>query len=230
MINQDLKVVSIVITYNGEKWVDKCFGSLVNARVKNHKILAIDNGSTDNTLDIIRKKFSTVEIIENSRNIGFGKANNIGIKLAIKNNFDYIFLLNQDAWLLDPNDLTKLIDTLEKNHDFGICSPMQYKSVGILDKAFCEYVRRYAPNLFDQYKRNQIEPNLHKFKFVNAASWLISKKCITECGGFAPIFDHYGEDSNYAERVSYHGFKIGVYTDAGIIHDRRQLSVHDLEN
>ena len=202
------KIASIVVTYNGEKWVNQCFGGLVNSSIKNHKIFAIDNGSSDKTISLIRLNFPTVEIFETGENLGFGKANNIGIKKAIEDNFDFVFLLNQDAWVTNSNVLDKLVNIMESNPKLGICSPMQYKSEKNLDLAFSMYIKRYAPVLFSQYTKNNIQSELCILKFVNAASWLISKKCFKECGGFAPIFNHYGEDSNYAERVSYHGFKI----------------------
>lgn len=76
-------VISIVITYNGEKWVDACFSSLTNAKLSNHTILAVDNGSTDRTIQILEDKFPSVKIIKNKSNLGFGKANNIGFSFGV---------------------------------------------------------------------------------------------------------------------------------------------------
>jgi len=109
-----VKIYSIVITYNGEQWVDKCFKSLVNSNIVNHHMLAIDNGSTDNTLQLIRQNYPTVEIIETGQNLGFGKANNIGMRKAIGANADYVFLLNQDAWVQE-NTISQLVAFAEKH-------------------------------------------------------------------------------------------------------------------
>ena len=57
-------------------------------------------------------------------------------------------------------------------------------------------------------------------EFVNAAAWLVTADCLRKAGGFDPIFFHYGEDDNYAQRVIHWGFGIGVLTCATIRHDR----------
>jgi GT2 family glycosyltransferase len=95
--------------------------------------------------------------------------------------------------------------------------------------AFARYVRLFAPKLYQEILSEQLTPELHTIKFINAASWVISKPCLKKCGGFAPVFYHYGEDSNYADRAKFHGYKIAVYSGASIIHDRPQIFMIDLE-
>jgi len=58
-----------------------------------------------------------------------------------------------------------------------------------------------------------------------AAHWLISRMCLLKVGGFSPTFTQYGEDNNYIERATYHGFKIGVVPSAKAIHDRANRSI-----
>ena len=58
-----------------------------------------------------------------------------------------------------------------------------------------------------------------------AAHWLISRDCLLKVGGFSPIFPHYGEDNNYAERTIFHGFKIGIVPGAIAIHDREYREI-----
>ena len=82
------KIYCIVITYNGSKWIDKCFGSLVSSTIP-LDIIAVDNGSSDGTLEIIHQKFPEVNTIEAHQNLGFGSANNVGIKKAYDAGADY---------------------------------------------------------------------------------------------------------------------------------------------
>jgi N-acetylglucosaminyl-diphospho-decaprenol L-rhamnosyltransferase len=119
-------IYSIVVTYNGSKWLDKCFGSLLNSTVST-KIIAIDNKSTDGTPDEIRLKFPSVEVIETGKNLGFGKANNIGLTRALNENADYVFLLNQDAWV-EPDTIGKLIST--QSSEYAILSPVHLNGQG----------------------------------------------------------------------------------------------------
>ena len=53
-----------------------------------------------------------------------------------------------------------------------------------------------------------------------AAHWMIRRECLVKVGGFSPAFAHYGEDDNYVHRAKYHGFKVGILSAAGAVHDR----------
>ena len=90
------KCCVVIVTYNAEKWVDVCLGPLVNLP-KDMSVVVVDNLSSDMTVDIIKKKSKFVKLFETGENLGFGRANNVGIQWAYDNGFEHIFLLNQDA-------------------------------------------------------------------------------------------------------------------------------------
>src|SRR5437870_13044290 len=102
---QNKKVFAIIVTYNGAKWIKKCLSSLLASETK-VEVIVIDNGSADETLNIV-KEFGSIECVNSVENLGFGKANNIGIAIALERKCDYIFLLNQDAWI-EQNTITEL--------------------------------------------------------------------------------------------------------------------------
>lgn len=214
-------IYAIVVTYNGAKWVDKCFGSLMESNIP-VKVLAIDNASTDKTVELIKSKYPSVELIENGTNLGFGKANNIGLKRILYENADYAFLLNQDAYIF-PTTIAALIDAHKRNYDYGIFSPLEYCNTGELD---IKFERFYAPKelLANMHTTGQ---NLFQTEFVNAACWLIPKKIIQIIGGFDPIFSHYGEDVDYCKRVRSKQFKIGIVKNSKYVHDRPQALIKD---
>ena len=97
------KTLTIIITFNAMPWIDKCIGSLL---ASNHTtdIHIYDNGSIDGTVDYIKTAYPTTFIKNTGKNLGFGKANNLGLKFAIKENYNFVFLLNQDAWI-EPDAL-----------------------------------------------------------------------------------------------------------------------------
>ena len=70
---------------------------------------------------------------------------------------------------------------------------------------------------------NKLLP-IYETTFVNAAAWLISKKCLLAVGGFDPLYPHYGEDTDYIQRAQYFGFKIGIVPSVKIWHDSKILS------
>lgn len=211
-------VFCIIVTYNGSKWIDKCFGSLVNSSIP-VKVLAIDNASTDGTPDIIRKKFPHVEVIETGENLGFGKANNIGLKRVLDENADYAFLLNQDAWV-NNNTLATLIEKCQQNNQYGIISPMQFNDEGsYIDDLFFKYTISQERVLISDYIKSTLSP-VYEVEFVNAACWLIPINTLKKVGGFDPLFPHYGEDNDLINRIKNKGLKIGLVPQVYVFHDR----------
>jgi len=211
-------IYSIVVTYNGIKWLDKCFGSLVNSTVST-KILVIDNKSTDGTPDQIRLKFPSVEVIETGQNLGFGKANNIGLTRALDENADYVFLLNQDAWV-ETDTIEKLVSA--QSLDYAILSPVHLNGQGdALDFGFANYLlNSLTPDFTSDIYLNRLKP-IYEMQYANAAAWLLNMKCVELVGGFDPSFFMYGEDGNYMHRIKYYRLKIGVCPSARIYHDRQ---------
>lgn len=211
-----MKIFAIVVTYNGMKWYDRCFGSLRTSDTEVCTIV-VDNASSDNTIEYIRDHFPEVHIIESKENLGFAKANNIGIKYALDNDADYVFLLNQDAWV-ESGTLTQLVHTFDENNNVGIASPMHMNgSFSALDERFCACLPKQM--ISDGYV-GEMKP-YYQVPYVNAAAWLISKECIRMIGGFdTSVFTHCGEDDNYCQRLRYHNFKLMVSTSTRICHDR----------
>lgn len=216
---KQVRISSIVVTYNAANWIEKCLASLQNSSIQT-EIIVIDNNSTDNTISIIETRFQDVRLIRNQENSGFGKANNLGISLAYNENADFIFLLNQDAWV-EPNTIEVLVKKQIENPRFGIVSPLQFFNAETLDKKFKSYIKNSKAsdyNLLSGTEKDQI----HGVRFVNAAVWLMSRACIQTVGLFAPVFSHYGEDLNYAHRCAFHKVKIGVLPKVKAYHERPQ--------
>ncbi|RWX02261.1 glycosyltransferase family 2 protein [Flavobacterium cerinum] len=204
------KVFVVLVTYNGAYWIDKNITSLLNSRYP-VSIIAIDNNSTDDSVALL-KKYPGVDLIQSPDNLGFGKANNIGVKKALDLGADYVFLLNQDAWVFEDT-VSGLIEKMEQTEGFGIMSPMHFSGDGTtLDKSFETYFKRKASRVASQ--------NITVVSFVNAAAWMISSECIEKVGYFESLFGHYGEDRNYCDRVSYHKLLIGIDENSKICHDR----------
>jgi len=216
----DKKCSVIVVTYNGKKWYDKCFQSLQTSSIPLN-IIVIDNNSTDDTVSYITAKFPDITVIQNDENLGFAKANNIGLNIAYTNNADYFFLLNQDAWV-EKDTIETLISIAEKEPNFGILSPIHLNGdKTAFDRSFLNsFNNSDTRNAYEKIYLKQ-EPIVYECTDVNAAAWLISRVCIEKVGGFDTVmFKHYGEDNNYCQRVLYHTMKIGLVPSTSICHDR----------
>jgi GT2 family glycosyltransferase len=216
------KILAIVITKDASKWVSFCFRSLVDSHVY-IEVVNFDNDSKDGTQDIIGKLFPSIEVVRLAENIGFGKANNLGLKHALEGNFDYAFLLNQDAWI-EPDTIGQLIAIHRNNSGYGILSPLHFSGDTVnLDRNFSSYINEFScPGLMsDAFSRRKFK-DVYEINFVNAAMWLISRNVLEKVGGFDPLFFMYGEDDDYVRRARYHGFKIGICPSVKGYHDRPQ--------
>ena len=222
------KVFVIVVTYNGMQCIDNCLSSLIGSTISLH-IIVIDNASSDTTCALIKNKYVDVELIEAGSNLGFGKANNIGLQMALKKNADYVFLLNQDAWV-EPDSVEQLLKIAEQNKDYGIISPVHVlPNSYALEWHFSTYISAdKCPDFISDIYFNK-KKSLYGLPFVNAAAWLINKDCILKVGGFDPLFPHYGEDDDYCNRALFKKFKIGVTPNASITHDITMKSWNEIK-
>ncbi len=202
------KVLVIIVTYNGEKWIQKCIASVLGSTYRADTLI-IDNASTDQTLRLIPDDRS-IKVLTSNENLGFGAANNIGFEYALEHGYDYVYLLNQDAYL-GENTLGKLIEVHAWKPEFGILSPVQTDANGIADAQFAKKTGIRSVTRIDI----PVEVG-----FVMAAHWLMPVSTIRKVGAFSPTFHHYGEDDNYIDRLHYHGLKAGVITSVAGIHDR----------
>ena len=215
------KVYIIIVTYNGMPWIQKCMDSC-----KGHSIVIVDNNSTDDTVSFIKKNFPEVYLLPQSKNLGFGQANNRGISYALNNGAQHVFLLNQDAYL-GKGCIETMVTVQKQNPDYGILSPIHLNGIGDrLDQGFSEYVTyENNVNFYSDFVLRKPLHEVYEVPFVNAAGWLLSLDILEKVGGFDPIFFHYGEDDNYCQRAHYHNFKIGVVPKAFLQHDREDRKV-----
>lgn len=214
----DRKILIVIVTYNGERWIERCIGSALRHGC-GADILVVDNASTDGTLDLLPHdgedgevfaQSKRIKVISCEENLGFGAANNIGFQYAIENAYDYVYLLNQDAYLCE-GALEKMLAVFQWNPQYGILSPMQVDTEGELDKQF-----RKKTGLVKVSKIDVPVP----VNFVMAAHWLIPVSVLKRVGAFSPTFHHYGEDDNMVDRMHAFALQAGVVTSVTGIHDR----------
>jgi GT2 family glycosyltransferase len=211
MTTNSIKLLIILITYNSEKWIKKNLDSIG----RGHDILIIDNGSIDNTLEIIKNEYPAVRLIESEINLGFAKANNLGFEIAKKEKYDLVFLVNHDAWV-GTNTIEGLVDFMKSHSDFGIVSPIHFSGNGVdYDKGFLHFCCESEIIKSLENRTQYIE-----VASINGAFMMLSRKCIETLKGFDPIFQFYGEDVDLCNRAKLSGFRIGILNNYKAFHDR----------
>lgn len=219
-----MQIFTIVVTYNGMYWYERCFSSLFTSEIAT-QVIVIDNSSSDGTTDFIKEKYPEIILYELETNIGFGQANNIGIKHAIDHHADYVFLLNQDAWI-ERNVFTELIQVSVRHPEYGILSPIHLNAEKTeIESGMMAYLLlpEHTPSELISDFYLGFKKEVYDTNYVLAAAWFLPIRTIQTVGGFDPIFFHYAEDDNYISRVLYHGFKIGIIPSVTVCHDARKL-------
>lgn len=208
------RLLVVVVCYNGMRWLERCLDSVESSSVK-ADLFVFDNGSSDGSADFVSGRYPLACLKRSSENLGFARANDIGLRYALSHGYDFVYLLNQDAWVL-PETFERLMGAFGTGR-WGIVSPMQMRAdMTNPDKRF----RRHY--------HGPMEPSgeVLPVRFMMAAHWMLSVECVRKTGLFSPAFNHYGEDNNYCDRVRYHGFGVGVLPSAVAVHDRQARKVN----
>ncbi|WP_417558556.1 glycosyltransferase family 2 protein [Mesoflavibacter zeaxanthinifaciens] len=215
MLSED-KIFILIVTYNAMPWIERCLGSCAN-----YEVVIIDNASTDGTIQYIKQNYPNIYIKSQMKNLGFGQANNKGLSYVLEQGAQYVFLLNQDAFL-QVDSIEKLVSAHKANPEYGILSPIHLNGSGErLDRSFSHCLAfDNSPDFYSDFVLQKPLRQIYETPFINAAGWLMTKEMLCAIGGFDPLFFHYGEDENYCQRALYHRFKIGVVPTAFMRHDR----------
>lgn len=208
-----MRILVIIVSYNFEPWIERCLGSLSESDYPVDTIV-IDNGSKDHTIERIQTNYPHIRLIDNQSNLGFGKANNIGMQIALSEKYEAVFLMNQDAWVA-KNTIGELVKLLKTRPEFGILSPVHLTaSEDHLDPGFSDYTQ--VAEIANLPNHTPIVP----LPFVNAAFWMIPIEVLKKVGGFSSLFYHYGEDKDFINRLRFHQYQIGYSPNVFGCHDR----------
>lgn len=213
-----MRVLIIIVTYNFERWIDRCLGSLRESAHPADTVL-IDNCSSDRTTQLVEQHYPEVRLIKNKENLGFGRANNIGMEIALREGYDAVFLLNQDAWI-DPQTIGTLAQLCQEYPAYGILSPVHLTGNGDKpEQGFGTYTGIRQLSDLDR------EAPVVQASFINAAFWMIPVAVLHTVGGFSPLFYHYGEDKDYVNRLRHHGYLVGYSPAVFGCHDRENRKI-----
>lgn len=211
----------IVLNFNGEKFIERCLTSVFNTNYPNFEVIFVDNGSTDQSLSILEKKFGNhdrLSLIANDRNLGPAKGYNVGAKKA---GGKYLVFLNNDVEV-DPHWLTELVKVMEQNPSVGAAGCKQLlmndrKRIddvgGYLDAFGFVYPRCHHPEI----DSGQYDKITGVFRY-GITALIIRKEIFNYIGGFDSKYFMWYEDNDLCWRVHLVGYKIVSVPTARIYH------------
>ena len=208
-------MVSIsIVTYNNDKIIKKCLQNIFkNINKTDFELIIVDNNSSDNTISIIEKDFKNIKLIKNNRNIGFGAAHNIAIKLG---RGKYHLVLNPDI-IFTENSIEKLVNFMEENHDVGLISPKIVSPDGTIQylckRSPCVFdlcIRRFTPGFIQKIFKKRIDffemkdtgyNKIMDVCYLSGSFMLFRKSVLEKIGGFDENFFMYSEDADITHRI-----------------------------
>lgn len=225
-----MQVSIIIVNYNTKLLTLNCIDSIIAKTTGvSYEIIIVDNASTDGSKEKFEKD-SRVIFVEAGKNLGFGKANNLGVQ---KSSGKYLFFLNSDTILLNNAIL----------HFFEFCESFKGKIGGVgclLENDKGDYIHSYAKfpsiqsvlqgffisflsKIYNQTKKVEIEnnKNINEYFFVDyvtGADLFVNRKVIEQYGAFDPDFFMYFEETEMQKRWNKNGYKSVVIRKPRIIH------------
>lgn len=231
------KIAIIVLNWKQPKLTIETINSILKIKHSSfdYEIILIDNGSPDDSIKIFNQEYKNnklIKILNTKSNLGYAGGNNFGISYALKNNFDFIVLLNNDV-LVDPNFLDEL---LKESANYDLLGPKIYFAPGFefhkdryqkkdLGKVIwsmggqMDWDNIYGSNIsIDEIDHGQFKKNINKVDFISGCCLMASRQVFQKIGKLDENYFMYLEDVDFCQRAKNAGFKMACIPRSIIWH------------
>ena len=228
--SSQIMVSIIIVSWNARDYLKQCLESLTPAVCRYPmEIIVVDNASSDGTPELVESGFPHVCLIRNAANLGFAKANNIGIA---QGRGHYLALINSDVKVL-PDCITWLVDYCEQYPEAGMVGPRIIGRDGKLQRScrgfpgvwnmFCRALALDAffprSTWFSGFLLSHWPQDcLRQVDMLTGCFWLVRRQALAQVGLLDERFFMYGEDMDWSKRFRDHGWKLVFVPSAQAIH------------
>jgi N-acetylglucosaminyl-diphospho-decaprenol L-rhamnosyltransferase len=232
-----MKISVVIVSYNARYYLEQCLHS-VEAALKNiqGEIIVVDNASPEKPIDFIKSKFPNVHFIESSKNLGFGKANNLGVE---KSKGEFVLILNPDT--LIPEDLfQEILPFAETKADLGALGVRlidangkfhqeSKRNIPSFENTFGKLFGTLIPSkkIKGYYKTEVGEREIAPAEILVGAFMLIRKSVYQKVGGFDERYFMYGEDIDLSYTLVLKGYTNYYYGKSTAIHYKGESTRKD---
>jgi GT2 family glycosyltransferase len=220
----------VIVSWNAKKYVDECLDSLRTlSEQPGVEIFVVDNCSTDGTPELVRESYPRVILVESPSNVGFARANNIGVALSTGK---YVALINSDVRVL-PGCIDKMLGYMESHPQVGVLGPRMlgpsgkaarsYMSEPTLWRCFCRALaldvvfpgsKVFGSYTMPYFKRDQIAA----VDILNGWFWMVRRDALNQVGLLDETFFMYGEDIDWCKRFRDARWGVVYFPEAESIH------------
>lgn len=238
----------VIVNWNTSGYLKKCLETVFASEGDfSYGVIVVDNASTDDSVAMVREQFPQAKLIVNEANIGYPRANNIGLQaLGYRGAGDvtddaprYALLLNPDTEV-PSTALATMIAFMDSRPDVGVAGPKLLLEDGTLDKAcrrgfptpavsFYHYsgLARLFPNneRFGRYNMTFADPDeALEVDSVVGAYMQVRREAIEQVGLLDEVFFMYGEDLDWAYRIKAQGWRVWYYAPVTVHHVKKAAS------
>lgn len=212
----------VVCAYKEKELACQCIDSLLDLSYPNYKIILVDDYSNDGTVELLKKRYPSITIIENKSNIRLSRARNVGF---FAGQSKYIVTIDSDA-VLAEDWLDKVVELMELDEKIGQATGkilMFDNHQEIAAAGGSMYFRGKAYDIGYEKSANDEKYNkIRQVLYACPASSIIRRSALSVIGGLAPIFLHGYEDVDFSLRLNIAGYKIFYCPEAISYHIMRK--------
>lgn len=216
-----LRVVVVVLNWNGRADTLSCLESLRAAVNENRKVVVVDNGSTDGSVTSIRAAYPEVELIETGRNLGYAGGNNVGIERAVAQGAEYVLVLNNDT-ICAPNLIDRLLAAATCHPRAGMFCP---RILYMHDPArvWFDEARWNSASLYFSFPgKDRLESELpsdeREIDYACGAALFVRAQVIRQIGAFDSRYFLVWEEADWCYRARELGWLSMVIPSAKVWH------------
>jgi len=213
------RVSIIVLNWNGLTDTIECLESLHGITYPNYNVILVDNASQGDDVKVLREKFGDhIHIIQNDKNYGFAKGNNIGIRFAMEKGAGYVLLLNNDT-SVTPEFLDEMVKVGESDEKIGILCPKIYlyyhpEQVQLDGEV---KVSLWWGTITSRLRQSDTRPVVET-GFATGAAMMIRRQTMEQIGLLPEEYFFGVEDVDYSLLALKNNFKIVVARRAVVLH------------
>jgi GT2 family glycosyltransferase len=203
-------VVTVILNTNRREDTLECLNSLEKGTYQNHKVIVLDNASTDGSVQAICSHFPIAQVIELEKNLGYAGNNNAGIEAAMGMGADWIFVLNEDT-ILAPDCMASLVELAESDPQIGIAGPTvyHYDEPNVIQSAGGKLDRHWTSAHIGQNQEDRGQFALpQEVDWISGCAILVRRGVIEQVGALDARFFYYWEETEWCLRARQAGWRI----------------------
>ncbi len=216
-----LSIAVILVNWKKYNLTSKCIDSLNKSNYKNFKIILVDNEYSEKSLIELKNKYNELIVFKEKNNLGFAGGNNIGIRYALENDYDYIMLLNNDTEVTE-NFILPLVERIEKDHSLGAVQPLilNFSNKSIIWNAGGK-LNKFLGLTSTRLNNNKLNSSIvfdDYTDWISGCCILIKSETLTKVGLLDEKFFNYYEDVDWSLRMKNLGYDLGFVKESIIYH------------